>query len=291
MRSLRIWQVDAFALAGGDGRALPFTGNPAAVVPLESWPADEVLRAIALENNLSETAFLLPRRVDGMIPIRWFTPAVEVALCGHATLASAQVVLDEIEPGGARVVFDSLSGPLPVERGGFDAGGAWAASTDGAWFQLDFPALPCAPGTADDAARLAATLGVAVLEAHVSERRWIAVLADAGAVASLRPDFAAIARLEKPALVVTARAGADAYGADFVSRHFGPNAGVAEDPATGSAHCTLAPFWAARVGRTALTGRQLSARGGELRCAVAGDRVLVAGRVAPYLHGEIVAPA
>jgi PhzF family phenazine biosynthesis protein len=255
-----IFQVDAFA-------ARRFTGNPAAVVVLASFPADEVLQAVAAENNLSETAFLVPDG-DGY-QIRWFTPAVEVPLCGHATLASAAVVMERLEPGRPSVVFRSPSGPLPVERA---EGG----------YVMDFPSRPCEP--VDPPGGLAAALGVEPAEVHASSVNYLAVYGSAAIVRSLRPDSAALSRLERGGVIVTAPGDAP-Y--DFTSRYFAPAKGVSEDPVTGGAHCTLAPFWAARLGTTEFHAYQASRRGGEMRCSLAGDRVKLAGSCAFYLHGEI----
>jgi PhzF family phenazine biosynthesis protein len=255
-----IFQVDAFA----DGR---FTGNPAAVVVLGRFPADPVLQAVAAENNLAETAFLVP---DGEgYRIRWFTPAVEVALCGHATLASAAVVMEELEPGRASVVFQSPSGPLPVHRAG-----------DG--YVMDFPARSCE--RVDPPGGLAAALGAVPAEVHAGSANYLAVLHSAAQVRELRPDFASIARLGREGVIVTAE-GEAPY--DFTSRYFAPAKGIPEDPVTGGAHCMLAPFWATRLGKAAFRARQASQRGGDVRCAVAGDRVTLAGSCAFYLHGEI----
>jgi PhzF family phenazine biosynthesis protein len=263
---LPLFQLDAFA-------ERVFTGNPAAVCPLETWLDDALLQAVAAENNLSETAFVVRRepREGADYEIRWFTPATEVDLCGHATLASAEVVLGTLEPGRERVRFHSRSGPLDVAR-------------RGDLLELDFPARPpqCLeaglPG-------LAEALGVAPLEVWQA-RDVMAVLADEEQVRGLRPDLARVAALPTFAVIVTA-AGREA---DFVSRFFAPAKGVPEDPVTGSAHCTLVPYWARRLGRERLRARQVSARGGELLCELRGDRVALAGRVARYLEGFVEVP-
>ncbi len=254
---LDLYQVDAFS-------ARPFGGNPAAVVPLDSWLEDAVLQAIALENNLSETAFFVRR--GARYDLRWFTPSVEVDLCGHATLASAYVILTHLQPEAARVDFDSHSGPLAVTR-------------DGALLTLDFPAKPPKP-VADPA--VAAALGAAPLELLRSDKT-MAVLADEAAVRAAAPDLAIVAALAGDGLIVTA----PGDEVDFVSRYFAPHAGIPEDPVTGSAHCVLAPYWAGRLGKEDLSARQVSARGGELRCRLSGERVLISGQVAPYLRGRI----
>ncbi|MEX0922784.1 MAG: PhzF family phenazine biosynthesis protein [Rhodovibrionaceae bacterium] len=254
---LDLYQVDAFS-------AKPFGGNPAAVVPLESWLDDALLQAIALENNLSETAYFVRRgeRYD----LRWFTPAVEVDLCGHATLASAYVILTHLQPEAGRVDFESRSGPLAVTR-------------DGALLTLDFPAKPPAP--VEDPA-VAEALGAAPLELLRSDKT-LAVLADEAAVRAAKPDLGIVAGLDSDGLIVTA----PGDEVDFVSRYFAPHAGIPEDPVTGSAHCVLTPYWAERLNKQELTARQVSARGGELRCRLEGDRVLISGRVAAYLKGRI----
>lgn len=255
---LPLWQVDAFA-------SQRFEGNPAAVVPLHGWLPDATLQAIAAENNLAETAYVVPHGED--YAIRWFTPVVEVPLCGHATLASAWVVLNRLEPERARVTFHSKSGPLTVER-------------DGERLAMDFPSIP--PGAATPNPGLVEALGAeprALLEGF----QWFAVYESAEQVRALRPDFAALGKLPLHGVIVTAR-GTDC---DFVSRFFAPSAGINEDPATGSAHCRLVPYWAKQLGKTRLHARQLSARGGELWCELKGERVVMAGQVAPYLEGTI----
>jgi len=253
-----IYQVDAFT-----SRA--FGGNPAAVCPLTSWLEDAKLQAIAAENNLAETAFFVPTG-DGF-DIRWFTPAHEVDLCGHATLASAYVVFNHLRPGSDSVSFASKSGPLCV-------------FADDGRLTLDFPALPAkpvAPPAGIDEA-LGAT-PVATLEASA----LLAVFDKESDVRALAPDSPRVAAIHHHGVIVTAP-GDDV---DFVSRFFAPNYGLPEDPVTGSAHCTLAPYWADRLDKRTLRARQVSARGGELWCEVKGDRVLISGNVAPYLEGTI----
>jgi predicted PhzF superfamily epimerase YddE/YHI9 len=252
-----IHQVDAFA-------PRVFAGNPAAVCPLAAWLEDGVLQAIAAENNLSETAFVV--RDGGGLAIRWFTPATEVDLCGHATLAAAHVLF-AAEPGRGELRFSSQSGELRVRR-------------DGEMLQLDFPSRPPAPVPADPA--LYAALGAAPRELLTARDR-LALYGSETEVRALRPDFAKLAALDLFGVIATA-AGTDC---DFVSRYFAPGEGVPEDPVTGSAHCTLAPFWAARLGKTSLRARQVSRRGGELHCELSGDRVLISGRAVTYLEGFI----
>ena len=251
----------------------PFAGNPAAVCPLEAWIDDELMQAIAAENALSETAFFV-RRADGSgeLELRWFTPTTEVDLCGHATLASAFVWMTMIEPACERVVFHSRSGPLVVTR----VARGWT---------MDFPSRP--PVRAAGAAGLAEALGAVPREVW-GARDVVAVFDSSEEVRALRPDMARVAALpETYAVIATARGtGADA-DVDFVSRFFAPAQGVPEDPVTGSAHCTLAPFWAERVGRAELRARQVSARGGEIECEVRGERVLLTGEAVLVKTGEL----
>lgn len=263
---LPLFQVDAFADA-------PLRGNPAAVVPLEGWLDDALMQAIARENNLSETAFLARADAgDADFRLRWFTPVVEVDLCGHATLAAGHVLFRHLGHAGARVRFASRSGPLSVERAGD-------------LLVLDFPALPGEPAEVRDT--VAAALGARPREVWRCGRlgeRWELALFDREAdVRALRPDFRAL--VDAGAGFVVATAPGDA--SDIASRVFAPGAGIDEDPVTGAAHCALAPFWSRRLGRTSLRARQVSARGGELGCEVAGDRVRLSGRAVTYLRGTI----
>jgi PhzF family phenazine biosynthesis protein len=255
-----LYQVDAFA----DG---PFTGNPAAVCPLDSWLPAETMQAIAAENNLSETAFFVPEG-DGY-RLRWFTPSVEVDLCGHATLASAFVVFRYLMPGRESVMFQTeKAGKLTVGR-------------DSEALVLDFPSRPPLPCPMSEA--VAAALGKAPV-ALLASRDYLAVYGRADEIAGLTPDFAAMAALDRFAVIVTAPG---REGIDFVSRFFAPARGVPEDPVTGSAHCTLIPYWAERLGKTRLEARQLSRRGGRLSCGLREDRVTIAGRAVLYLEGTI----
>ena len=260
---LRLFQVDAFA-------SRVFAGNPAAVVPLERWLGDATLQAIATENNLSETAFFVGGKGD--YHIRWMTPADEVDLCGHATLASAWVVFNELEKGRAEVTFRSQSGPLRV-------------TADGDRLALDFPSRPPEPADATREA-LARALG-ARPTAALASRDYLAVFGSEDEVRALEPDMVAVAALDRMAVIATAPGG----DCDFVSRFFVPSMGIPEDPVTGSAHCTLVPYWAKRLGRASLFARQVSARGGELWCEDRGERVAIAGRCAKYLEGTIEVPA
>jgi PhzF family phenazine biosynthesis protein len=263
-RWLPCFQVDAFT-------DRPFAGNPAAICPLATWLPDELMQAIAAENALSETAFFV-KRADGDFDLRWFTPLVEVDLCGHATLASGFLLLDRLDPGRTEVRFHTRSGPLLVTRAGDE-------------LVMDLPARPPVP--ADEAIdKLAAALGrrpVAAMRA----RDHMAVFERADQVRALRPDMAALAALETFAVVVTAPGGPPDDDVDFVSRFFAPQKGVPEDPVTGSAHSTLVPYWAERLGRTRLRARQVSRRTGDLGCEWQGARVLLSGRAVLVKTGEI----
>lgn len=247
-----------------------FSGNPAAVLVLEAALPDRLMQAIAAENNLAETAFVVPE--DDGYHLRWFTPTVEVPLCGHATLATA-FVLHHLGHAGP-FTFRTLSGPLG------------AALSDGL-ITLDFPARATLTGAPAPPA-LAEALGGAPDEVH-QVLDWLCVFRSPEAVASLRPDFRRIAALPGGAVIATAAGGAD--GADITSRYFAPGWGIDEDPVTGSAHTQLVPFWAARLGRRSLTCRQASPRGGTLWCTLEGDRVRIAGRAALYAEGRITVPA
>jgi len=255
-----LYQIDAFA----DG---PFTGNPAAVCPLDAWLPEAVMQAIAAENNLSETAFFAPEG-EGY-HLRWFTPTTEVDLCGHATLASGFVVFRWLQPERRCITFETeQAGPLTVAR-------------DGDLLALDFPSRPPAPQAMSEP--LVAALGRRPT-ALLAARDYLAVYETADDIAALQPDFAALAALDRFAVIATAPG---TGGVDFVSRFFAPARGVDEDPVTGSSHCTLIPYWAERLGKNRLNARQLSRRGGALSCALDGDRVTIAGRALPYLEGMI----
>lgn len=274
--SLTLYWIDAFASA-------PFSGNPAGVVPLESWPPDDVMQKIAFENGLAETAFFAPApghaTASPHFHLRWFTPAVEVDLCGHATLASGHVVLRELGLAADAVTFHSRSGPLVVSR-------------KGSLLELDFPPTFVAaeqdPQVVQSVAR-----AVGQANAWVGHTRFdrVAVLRSAAEVAALAPDPVLVAAAGGRGLIVTAP-GEDC---DFVSRFFAPQIGIPEDPVTGSAHCALVPYWADRLGRTVLHARQLSKRGGELWCewhprASERGRVKMAGHATRYLRGELTLP-
>ena len=261
-RELPIYQIDAFS-------SRLFGGNPAAVCPLAAWLPDQVMQAIAAENNLSETAFFVPRGPD--YELRWFTPVVEVPLCGHATLAAAFTLFFELGHAGDRVVFHSPhSGVLPVER-------------RGDLLVLDFPAHASTPGADDARQALAAALGAEPSELWVGANQYhMALFAREADVRAVTPDMSALARLGKQVIVT-----APGDASDFVSRFFAPTMGIPEDPVTGSAHSVLLPFWAGRLDKRELHALQISARGGEIMGAVRGDRVEIGGRCVCYLRGQI----
>ncbi len=262
---LPFYQVDAFA-------ERPFGGNPAAVVLLDAPAEADWMQAVGAEMNLAETAFVAPGH-DGAFGLRWFTPAVEVDLCGHATLAAAHALYESGRLGPQTPArFDTASGRLTVHR------------TPDA-LAMDFPATP--PAQAEPPAGLAEALGTWPRWTGRTRFDLFAVLDDEAAVRSLQPDLAAIARLDGRGLIVTARADAGA-GHDFVSRFFAPQSGVPEDPVTGSAHCALAPYWAGRLGRSELVGYQASVRGGRVGVRVDGDRVGLSGRAITVVRGELL---
>ncbi|HEX8656029.1 MAG TPA: PhzF family phenazine biosynthesis protein [Hymenobacter sp.] len=265
---IRYFHVDAFAQR-------PFAGNPAGVCPLSAELPAELMQQIAAENNLAETAFIVPRAGSATeYDIRWFTPTVEIDLCGHATLAAAHVLFAHLDYSGAKVVFHSQSGPLQVSR-----------EADGR-LTLDFPARPPQPlvphplGLAD---------GLRATPVHVlAARDLLAVFNTEAEVRALSPDFAAIAALDYVGVIATAP-GSAAEGIDFVSRFFAPRVGVPEDPVTGSAHSTLIPYWAEKLGKPALRARQVSPRGGDLWCRLReGDRVDISGYAVTYAAGELM---
>ncbi len=262
--SLTITQVDAFT---GE----PFAGNPAAVCLL-SAPADAAwMQRVAREMNVSETAFLV-RRDSGEFDLRWFTPVIEVDLCGHATLASAHVLWDEGHlPPGEPAVFHTRSGRL-------------SAKLRGGWIEMDFPAEPAEPVPAPDG--LTAAIGAE--PAYVGRNRFdYLVEVDApGTVQRLTPDYRRLGEIETRGFIVTARA--DSNGIDFVSRFFAPKTGIDEDPVTGSAHCCLGPYWKSRLGRDTFTARQVSERGGLVKVAVRGQRVLLSGQAVTVLRGTLL---
>ncbi|MEO8490558.1 PhzF family phenazine biosynthesis protein [Pseudomonas sp.] len=255
---LEIYQVDAFSKHA-------FGGNPAAVVPLTEWLTDAQLQNIAAENNLSETAYFVPRG-DGY-ELRWFTPDVEVDLCGHATLAAAWVLIHML-PGAPDVLrFATRSGELRVTRTGDE-------------LAMDFPAKR--PVRCEPPSGLLSALGIEHAEVFATDD-YIVLVDDEAQVAALTPDFARLKGLPKRGIAVTAKS----TRFDFVSRWFGPNVGINEDPVTGSAHTSLAPFWAERLGTSQLSAEQGGKRRGQLRCELKGDRVIISGEAVLYLHGTI----
>lgn len=261
----RLFQIDAFAED-------LFTGNPAAVCPLPRWLPDATLQIIATENNLSETAFFVPE--GDAFALRWFTPTNEVELCGHATLASAFVLFECLDHPSDRIRFTTrYSGELSVTR-----------EQDLIW--LDFPAQPGNPSRElpDD---LTVGLGATPSQWLIGPN-YMAVFDSEADVAKLAPDMRALARLQKRCVIATAPGDAD--DTDFVSRYFAPNHGIDEDPVTGSAHCMLAPYWGTALGKDSLRARQISTRGGTLRCELAGNRVRIGGHARLYLEGEIQLP-
>jgi len=267
--SLPFFQVDAFA-------ERPLTGNPAAICPLETWLPDATLQSIAAENNLSETAFFVPVAGTDRYHLRWFTPTVEVSLCGHATLASAWVVLEKLAPSRDEVVFDSQSGPLRVTKTDDGRPGAPLLT-------LDFPELPLAAGEVSPA--LVAALGRSP-RAVLAGRDTVALFDDAATVRALAPDWAALRALPTHGICVTAPGtGADA-DVDFVSRFFAPAAGVDEDPVTGSTHTYLTRLWGERLDKNRLRARQVSRRGGELTVVLAPPRVQITGRAVLVIEGR-----
>lgn len=255
---LTLYQIDAFA-------SRPFEGNPAAVCPLEAWLPDTVMQAIAMENNLSETAFFV--RTPNGFHLRWFTPRCEVKLCGHATLASAYVIFNLLDYAQDRLVFDTLSGPLHVTR-------------QDDWFEMDFPAQvpqPC-------------TTPMAMLDAFgqspaacLKAEDYIVVFEDERLVREVQPDMRALAQLDLRGVAITSRS----REVDFITRFFAPNYGINEDPVTGSAFTQLIPYWSQQLGRSALLAKQVSARGGEVRAELQGDRVHIAGQAIKFLEGMI----
>jgi len=256
-QQIPVYQVDAFA-------SRVFAGNPAAICPLEQWLPDEQMQAIAAENNLSETAFFV--RNGETYDLRWFTPKVEIDLCGHATLASAFIILTQLAPGDS-VRFQTKSGMLAVSR-------------EGELFTLDFPARPPSECKVDPG--LVAALG-GKPELILGARDYLAVYGSEDEVRRLEPNMEALKKIDRFAVIVTAP-GKDV---DFVSRFFAPAKGVPEDPVTGSAHCTMIPYWSKRLGKTKLHAHQVSPRGGELWCEDRGERVRMSGKAVRFLEGRI----
>jgi len=255
---LPIYQIDAFT-----GEL--FKGNPAAVCPLESWIDTDIMQKIAAENNLSETAFFVKN--GDRFDLKWFTPTVEVELCGHATLATSFVVFNELGHDTDELRFDTRSGELVVRR-------------DGDLLSMNFPSYKPAPATMPDGLLLA--MGSPPVECHKSTS-YLLEYGFEDDIRALSPDFNMLSQIADASFIVTARGSAS----DFVSRFFAPNHGVPEDPVTGSAHSVLTPYWATKLGKTELHAFQISSRGGEIFCEDHGDRVKISGRAVKYLQGEI----
>lgn len=255
---IKLYQIDAFTQQ-------LFHGNPAAVCPLEAWLDDDILQAIAAENNLSETGFIVPRGKD--FHIRWFTPKMEIDLCGHGTLAASYVLMHELEPERDYVTFHSASGPLYVAK-------------NGAAFVMDFPIINFT--ACEIPVILTEALGVQAQLVYRA-KNYLVILDSEKAVRELKPNMELLKRLDLDGIIVTARG----EHVDFVSRHFAPKEGIDEDPVTGSAHCMLAPYWAEQLGINKLKAQQVSKRGGEILCEVKGDRVLLTGYAKLYFSGHI----
>jgi len=255
----RLFQIDAFT-------SELFRGNPAGVCPLETWPSDDLMQKIAMENNLAETAFYV--RAGDRFRIRWFTPAVEVDLCGHATLAAAYVIFHFDRYPGTEIKFDSRSGVLRVRR-------------DGDLLTLDFPVDPIRPVA--EPIGLSEALGARPRETYLGKTDYLAVFETQAEIEAMKPDFRKLAGVEARGVIVTAPGGE----VDFVSRFFGPRVGIDEDPVTGSAHTSLTPYWAAKLGKMEMRALQLSKRGGHLRVRLNGDRVEISGQARAYLQGRI----
>jgi PhzF family phenazine biosynthesis protein len=255
---LDIYQVDAFSQHA-------FGGNPAAVCPLTEWLPDEQLQHIAAENNLSETAYFVPR--DGFYELRWFTPQVEVDLCGHATLATAWVLIHALADAPQMLRFATRSGELRVTRKGDE-------------LAMDFPARQ--PQRCEPPAGMLSALGIESADVFSTDD-YIVLVDDEAQVAALTPDFSRLKGLPKRGIAVTAKS----TRFDFISRWFGPNVGIDEDPVTGSAHTSLAPFWAERLGKSHLTAEQGGQRKGQLHCELQGDRVIISGKAVLYMQGTI----
>lgn len=256
---LPIFQVDAFAEE-------LFQGNPAAVVPLKEWLPDITMQHIALENNLSETAFFVPTQAG--FEIRWFTPKAEVDLCGHATLAAAHTIFNEAEYPQSEISFGSRSGKLTVMK-------------KGDLLELNFPADDLKK--IDHLTELTEAIGKKPVECYLGKTDYLFAYTNQQDIEQIKPDFGALSKTGARGIIVTA----PGDEVDFVSRFFAPGVGIDEDPVTGSAHTTLTPYWARKLGKEIFAARQISERGGQLECTIKGDRVLIAGKAKTYLRGEI----
>ena len=257
---LTVYHVDAFA-------ENVFTGNPAAVIPLDDWLEDELMQKIAMENNLSETAFFV--KTDEGYHLRWFTPEYEIDLCGHATLASAYVIKNFLEPHLAEINFSTQK-----------AGVLKASAADGI-YTLDFPSRMPQPCSVPD--KLLPSIGISTVVEVLRSRDYFIVLPDEDAVKNVEPDYTLMKELDTIGVIVTAKG----HEADVVSRCFYPGAGIPEDPVTGSAHCNIVQYWSEKLSKTKLFCKQLSPRGGDLHCELNGDRVLMSGKCVLFMQGEI----
>jgi len=265
VKKLPIYQVDAFT-------DRLFAGNPAAVVLLDHWPENETMQAIAAENNLAETAFILPREKDFII--RWFTPVTEVDLCGHATLAAAFILFENNYIGGEKIRFQSVkSGPLGVTK-------------ENDFYYLDFPTDHLTEVSGAQVANVENATGTKILELYKGRTDYLARVKDEETVRSLIPDLTLVSKLEARGLIVTA----EGEKADFVSRFFAPQEGIDEDDVTGSAHTTLMPFWSKKTGESKFSALQISKRGGQLACEIINNRCHIGGKARLYLEGEISIP-
>lgn len=258
MKTARYFQIDAFTHT-------LFSGNPAGVCLLNEWPDDALLQRIAAENNQSETAFLVAGKES--FRLRWFTPLMEVDLCGHATLASAHLFFTELKPKGDLVTFETLSGSLSVRR-------------SGELMVMDFPARPATPCAAP--AGLVEALGRSPKET-LKARDYLCIFDSEDEIRAIQPRMDLLAKVDALGVIVSA----PGQSADIVSRFFAPKAGIPEDPVTGSAHCELVPYWSKRLGKKEIIAHQVSRRGGEIYCTDRGDRVLLAGYCATYLEGLV----
>ena len=255
---IKQYQVDAFATR-------VFEGNPAAVCPLEDWLEDDLLQSIAEENNLSETAFFVPSAKG--FALRWFTPVKEVDLCGHATLATAHVLFEILGHAEPAIIFETRSGNLCVEK-------------DGNQYKMDFPAFPPTPCKVSET--IVKAIGVRPIELLAADD-YLAVFDSEATVRAITPNHALLGQLDLRGVIVTA----PGIDVDFVSRFFAPKIGVPEDPVTGAAHCKLAPYWAGKLGKSTLSARQVSKRGGSLTCKVIADRVVLYGSAVTFMEAEI----
>lgn len=257
---MKLFQVDAFS-------SRLFSGNPAAVVPLDEWPDDETMQQIAMENNLAETAFFVPLG-DGY-HIRWFTPKVEVDLCGHATLATAHVLYSHLGFNGSEIKFSSRSGPLRVFR-------------EGKRYILDFPIDELDPAEIPEGL-IESLGGKEPMFCYLGKTDYLLIYEKQADIENMKPDFTRLGLVKARGVIVSA----PGDWVDFVSRFFGPQVGINEDPVTGSAHTSLTPYWSRQLAKTELTARQLSARGGDLICRHRGNRIEIGGEAVTYLEGQI----